>query len=171
MGVKKKDAAKRKVRGRREEGNDGGRWKITMRAGDGEMEFRDRSRSTATAEQKAISLQRSQREAWHSSPTKGDSAINSINPISIPSSSPRRVNTHLHHAAKPLLPSSICKGERGAVEGFRDGWMDGWINRSPDSGTFPLLRVWTVMTGQLLSDHLDTNTDRRAGPCGLQVQG
>ena len=51
-----------------------------------------------------------------------------------------------------------------------DGWMDGWINRSPDSGTFPLLRVWTVMTGKLLSDHLDTNTDRRAGPCGLQVQ-
>lgn len=49
--------------------------------------------------------------------------------------------------------------------------MDGWINRSPDSGTFPLLRVWTVMTGQLLSDHLDTNTDRRAGPCGDQVQG
>lgn len=127
MGVKKKDAAKRKVRGRREEGNDGGRWKITTRAGGGEMEFRDRSRSTATAEQKAISLQRSQREAWHSSPTKGDSAINSINPISIPSSSPRRVNTHLHHAAKPLLPSSICKGERGAVEGFGglDGWMDG----------------------------------------------
>lgn len=97
-----------------EDNNESGRW------GDGVLEH-------SYSEQKAISLQRSQREAWHSSPTKGDSAINSINPISIPSSSPRRVNTHLHHAAKPLLPSSICKGERGAVEGFGglDGWMDG----------------------------------------------
>lgn len=58
-----------------------------------------------------------QREAWHSSPTKGDSTINSINPISIPSSSPRWVNTHLHHTTKGLPPSSICKesGEQQRV--------------------------------------------------------
>lgn len=67
-------------------------------------------------------LAHSRRETWHSSPNKGDSTINSINPISIPSSSPRWVNTHLHHTAKLLLPSSLCKG---SVEQWRvRGWME-----------------------------------------------
>lgn len=55
------------------------------------------------SKQKAISLH-NQREGWHSSPTKGDNTINSINPISIPSSSPHWVNTHLHHTAKRFAP-------------------------------------------------------------------
>lgn len=101
-------------------------------------------------------LAHSQREAWHSSPTKGDSTINSINPISIPSSSPHWVNTHLHHTAKLLLPSSICKesGEQRGVQG-------GWINRSPDSGTFPC-STRTVVTGQprQTASVNDSNADR-----------
>lgn len=66
---------------------------------------RDRSQIRAGVElqqAKSNHLTSSQR-GWHSSPTKGDSAINSINPVSIPSSSPHWVNTHLHHTASAFL--------------------------------------------------------------------
>lgn len=78
------------------------------------------SRSVATAS-RSHQPANSEQDAWHSSPTKGDSAINSINPISIPSSLPGWVNTQLRHTAKLLLPCSICSGS-GTCGTFK-GWM------------------------------------------------
>lgn len=107
----------------------------TERRRGGETEFKSEAECSYG---KAESNQRARRwrEAWHSSPTKGDSAINSINPISIPSSSPHWVNTHLHHTTKLLLPSYICRGRAAPGE-------DGWTNRRPD-GAPPSARTPVV---------------------------
>lgn len=124
MGVKKKDAAKRKVRGRREEGNDGGRWKITMRAGDGEMEFW----STATASRKQSACNAA-REKPGTPPQPRVTAPLIL--LTLLVFHPHRLAGSIHTSITLQslcfpLPYAKGSGEQWRVSG---GWMDGWMDK------------------------------------------